>query len=647
MPLPVPNLDDRQFQDLVDEAKRMVQSRCQEWTDHNVSDPGVTLIETFAYMVDQLLYRLNRVPDRNFVKFLELIGVRLFPATAAQVPVTFWLSAPQPALVPIAAGTRVATLRTETDEAIVFSTLEALDIVSCQLTRTATQVAGGTLIDTTETLTLGQGFACFSPEPRPGDVMAIGLSEPAPSCAVELSLACHVEGIGVDPLDPPLVWEGWCGDGWQPCTLDRDTTGGLNREGVVVLHVPSGHVASVLGGERAGWLRARVLEPALNQPFYSAAPRVTRARAATVGGTARAHNAELIEAEVVGLSEGVPGQSFKVQRLPVAALGAPAELEVAGGDGWQRWTEVESFARSGVDDHHFIFDPVAGQIVLGPAVREADGSLRHYGAVPPNGAPMRLVAYRCGGGRRGNVDRGGISVLKTTVPFVGRVENRIPAVGGVDAETMDAAKIRGPLLLRTRNRAVTAEDYELLAREAAPEVARVATLSDDGGLRLLVVPSVPLGHDGRLRFEQLVPEGDTLTRIAAYLEGRRCVGARIVVEPPSYQGITVVARLRARRYTEAASLEEAAMAALYRFFNPIMGGPDGDGWPFGRAVHIGEVYAVLQPLRGCEMVEEARLYGADPLSGRRGERAERLELDARSLVFSYEHQVRVEEAIGG
>ena len=75
--LPAPNLDDRTFQDLVDEAKRLVQQRCPEWTDHNVSDPGVTLIEAFAQMVDQLIYRLNRVPDRNYVKFLELIGVEL------------------------------------------------------------------------------------------------------------------------------------------------------------------------------------------------------------------------------------------------------------------------------------------------------------------------------------------------------------------------------------------------------------------------------------------------------------------------------------------------------------------------------------------------------------------------------------------
>src|SRR5487761_1537647 len=124
MALPVPNLDDRRFQDLVDDAKRLVQQRCPEWTDHNVSDPGVTLIETFSFMVDQLGYRLNRMPDRNYVKFLELIGVTLFPPTAASADVTFWLAAPQDVTVTVPRGSRVATSRpSRSEEAVVFETI--------------------------------------------------------------------------------------------------------------------------------------------------------------------------------------------------------------------------------------------------------------------------------------------------------------------------------------------------------------------------------------------------------------------------------------------------------------------------------------------------------------------------------------------
>src|SRR5690348_11458130 len=129
MALPVPNLDDRRFQDLVDDAKRLVQQKCPEWTDHNVSDPGVTMIELFAWMTDQVLYRLNRVPDRNYVKFLEMIGVRLFPPTAARAPVTFWLSKPAEEQFRVPAGSQVGTLRTETETSVLFSTVEEVVMV--------------------------------------------------------------------------------------------------------------------------------------------------------------------------------------------------------------------------------------------------------------------------------------------------------------------------------------------------------------------------------------------------------------------------------------------------------------------------------------------------------------------------------------
>ena len=123
--LPTPNLDDRRFQDLVDDAKRMVQRRCPEWSDHNVSDPGVTLIETVAFMTDELFYRLNRVPDRLYVAFLDLLGMRLHPAAAATVDVTMWLSAAQEDTVVVPEGTEAATARSERDDAVVFTTTES------------------------------------------------------------------------------------------------------------------------------------------------------------------------------------------------------------------------------------------------------------------------------------------------------------------------------------------------------------------------------------------------------------------------------------------------------------------------------------------------------------------------------------------
>ena len=651
MALPVPNLDDRRFQDFVDDAKRLISQRCPAWTDHNVSDPGVTLVELFAFMADQLTYRLNRVPDRQYVTFLDLLGVQLFPPTASGAPLTFWLTAPQPTSVTIPAGTQAATIRTETEDAIVFQTTEPLAIVRSTLDQIGSMVDGKTFRDHREALAKGTRFSPFSDVPKPGDALYLGLSDAVPSCAIAFRFKCQIEGIGVDPDWPPLAWEAWDGDDWSACELERDETGGLNRNGDVVVHVPPSHVASLVGKQRAGWLRARVTEPEPDQPTYSTSPSITGATAFTSGGTVGAVNAELIDIDDLGDSEGVPGQSFELQRRPVVPGDERPVLEVrtdalTDDDEPEEWTQVEDFGSVGPEDQVFVIDPVAGELRLGPAVRLADGGFTRYGATPPKGAHLRLRGYRAGGGEQGNVASGAISVLRSSIPYVDRVTNRRAATGGVDGEAIDNAKVRGPLLLRTRGRAVTTEDYENLARSAAPEVARVravsaATGADAGSVRVLVVPTATT-TDGRLRFEQLVPPEATLQRITDRLEETRVIGTRLVVEPPVYRGVTVVARLRARPRTNPARLQEAALDALFGFLDPIRGGPDRAGWPFGRPVTGGEIQSVLQGLRGTELVEDVRIFGADPVTGQRGQATNRLELEPTALVFSYEHQVLVE-----
>jgi predicted phage baseplate assembly protein len=648
MALPVPNLDDRRFQDLVDESKRLVQQRCPEWTDHNVSDPGVTMIELFAWMTDQVVYRLNRVPERNYLKFLELIGVSLYPPTAARTQLTFWLSAPQPDVKTIPASTQAATVRTDTSEAIAFATIEALAIIPVSLGRLGSMIDGKTLRDHNEALEKGAGVFGFQEVPKPGDALYVGLTEAAPSNAVRLRFKASIDGVGVDPENPPLAWEAWTGDDWEPCELDSDTTGGLNRDGDVVLHLPRGHTASLIAKQRAGWVRARVLETIEGRPPYSASPRITGLTAITIGGTVDAVNADRVTDEEVGVSEGVSGQRFTLKRGPAVPSDDPPMLEVSGDEGWVEWTHVTDFAASGPDDHHFTLDVGTGELRLGPAVRLIDGTLRQYGAVPAKGAHLRLREYRIGGGRRGNVAPRAVSVMKSSIPFVSRVENRRPARGGVDGEELENAMVRGPIRLRARGRAVTTEDYEQLAREAAPEVARVRAVAagdgaDAGSVRVLVVPAA-VPDEGRLRFDQLVPNPETLQKITDRLEECRVIGTRTIIEPPVYRGITVVAKVKARSRVNPTRLQEDAVRALYDYLNPITGGPDGGGWPFGRPVNVGEVYSVLQALPGTEMVEDARLFGADPVTGQRGQQTQRLDLEAHALVFSYEHQVMVEGA---
>jgi predicted phage baseplate assembly protein len=650
MVLPAPDLDDRHFQDLVDGAKRLIQTRCPQWTDHNVSDPGVTLVEAYAQMVDQLIYRLNRVPDRHYVKFLELIGVQLRPPAPARGQVTFWLSAPQPHTVVVREGTEVSTPRTDVDEPIVFTTAHRLDVLSCSFAATASLAAGEQPAEQTDTLAGGGGFDCFGDGPMPGDALLVGLSDAVPSCAVNIRLDCDVAGVGVDPGKAPLVWEAWTGADWTPCELDRDETGGLNKTGSVVLHVPPGHVASILARKRAGWLRCRLVEHVPGQHEYRRSPHINDISAFTIGGTVPIMHAELVANELLGASDGTPSQRFVVQRRPVLlAEGAPTvEVVTREGDDEvvQEWTAVDSFADSTAESGHFHLDPVNGEVVFGPVVREPDGTVTQYGAIPPLGARVRLRGYRSGGGRRGNVAPKQIVVLKTSVPYVSSIINRSAALGGADAESLADAKIRGPMLLRTRGRAVTREDFCELALDVAPDVARVYCVTDaDGGVRVLVIPHLPDNPLNRVDRRELDPELETLARIAAHLEERRLLGTRLVVEPPTYRQLTVVVSAHARPGFRSAAVRDDVIGALNTLFHPLRGGPDRTGWPLGRAVQSQEVTVMLAAVAGLDMSRELTVQLFPDTAGRAGgqqaDRTDRFELGPTELVFSFEHQVRV------
>jgi phage-related baseplate assembly protein len=106
--IPSPNLDDRSFEDIVQEAIRLIPQYCPDWTNHNRSDPGVTLIELFAWMTEMTLYRLNRVPEKNFLAFLELMGISLTPPQPARTVMRFTIN-PKADKVTVPRSTRIGT----------------------------------------------------------------------------------------------------------------------------------------------------------------------------------------------------------------------------------------------------------------------------------------------------------------------------------------------------------------------------------------------------------------------------------------------------------------------------------------------------------------------------------------------------------
>ena len=433
MALPAPNLDDRRFQNLVDDAKRLVQRRCPEWTDHNVSDPGVTLIETFAYMTDQLLYRLNRVPDRNYIKFLELIGVRLFPPTAATTKVTFWLSAPQATADRRAARSRGRHAANRSRR--VLDRLHDDRHPGHRSVRHGLRRVRSRQVEPGATIPTPSSSPPFRASPRSRcQTKCCSSASRRPSLAARSASASTATSreSGWTPSGHHSPGKRTTGSPGSSARWTRTRTGGLNRAGEVVLHVPPTHVMSLEHQLRAGWLRARVTTPEEDQPFYSNSPLIKSLEVHTVGGTIEAVQAEVIEDEVLGTVRRAsrasasrwPGRPSS-RRASRSCWRSPTRRK-AGRSGRRCRTSPKASRMTA----HFVLDAVG----RGGAARSGRPDARwgascRYGAVPPKGSVLRLRSYHTGGGRQGNVAQTAIRVCRTTIPYVARVENRLPGDG--------------------------------------------------------------------------------------------------------------------------------------------------------------------------------------------------------------------------
>lgn len=651
MALPVPNLDDRSFQDIVDEAKRLIPRYTPEWTNHNLSDPGVALIELFAWMSETVLYRLNQVPDKLYVHFLNLVGIDPFPPSVATVPLTFWLAAVQDNPVTVPAGMQVATSADGGQSPVVFTTMSDLAIAQPVFAAAVTTDAAGTrVVDVTDDLRFpGSDVPCFTSPGRdgrliPGDAVLFGFTGSLAGMAIQLTFEAQAEGLGVDPTNPPLAWEVWNGEAWIATDVYSDSTGGLNRAGDVVLMIPLQHEPLTLADTSAYWLRCRLLPPLPGQPTYQASPRVASLQAVAIGGTVTAeHSAEAL-GELLGRSDGSPGQQFQVAEKPVLPRHSGETVVVTDNGQAEEWTEVEDFSRSSRTDRHFVWNSSSGVISFGPRIRYPDGSVRQHGRIPHDGAEIRVTRYRTGGGAAGNVGARTLTVMRSGVPYVGSAVNLRPAAGGVDAESVDEAKVRGPLTLRTGQRAVTAKDFERLALESSIEVARARCLPSADGrrpVRVLVVPQVrtdPQLH----QLDDFALSAPLLARISSYLEDHRLVGTAVEVGTPFYQGISVAALVHAPAGRPLALIRQRAVAALTRYLHPLTGGADGEGWLFDADVNAATITQLLEGVEGIDRVDEVLLYEYDLRSGQRiGGGRDVVRLDAQSLFLSGPHRVVV------
>jgi len=620
-------LDLRDFQDIVDEAKRLIPRYCPEWTDHNVSDPGVTIIELFAWMTEMILYQLNRVPDELHERFLDLIGVQRKPPEPAAAHVTFYLSTRLQRPVTIEAETEVATDRTELQSAIVFATTKAITLAPPSLISVRAWREGQGFEDYMPYITSGLVEApIFNQEPRENDALYACLYGNLAGSSLALHLECQeMEGAHIDPKDPPLVWEYWSAVQrlWLPLRLlDQSGTGrlrepnttdptfGLNRSGDVYLHIPPDSGTQSIEGVDGTWIRVRYLEKP--GQGYTASPRVRGLKADCVGATVIARQAQLVRNEHLGKASGQAGDRFTVTMRPIIHRSEPHAIEARLGDEVTEWLEVDDFSLSSESDRHFTIHYPSGEIRFGPMIRARDGTERQHGAVPRMGADLSIRGYHSGGGIKGNVGERTITQMKTSVPYVTAVTNYMASSGGLDEETIEEAKLRGLATLKRPVTAVTREDFERLALEI-PGVggARCVAPGENGSgtpgvIRLLLLPQLP-DPEMELTPDVMAPSPELLQVVSEAVEERKSLGTVVEMAPVAVVWAEIDAHIYVRRGIDLEQAQAAAQARLRRLVHPTVGGLDGRGLAFGGAITMSQIAGALQNIPGVVYVERVRL----------------------------------------
>ncbi len=657
-----PILDDRSFEQLRDELIKRIPVYAPEWTDHNPSDPGIALLELFAYLGESLLYRFNQIPDATKIAFLRLLGVRPRPAQVARTLLVLRTERPEGVQVLRGREARAGAVVFETDDEVYAWPLDVHAVGKRRLPPdpNLSQAERRRRDDAVARLphsgrdTPPEAFyevkavpADPLSEEEPLDVSTaadgslwVALLARTPAEARQAAGSAALRGatiflgVAVDeelprafdlaawqPGDPTLVaasdltadppgilWELWRPpSSAETLAMTGDSTRGLTTTGVAKLVLPDDFQPLTPPVSTDG---GRAQPPPLGDEKL--AGRVIawlRAyRPATENDAI--HRIRWVGVNVVAARQartaspellGV-GTGEAGQVYPLAqrpVLPGTVRLEVEENAGWRAWTEVDTLATSGPLDPHYSVDLTAGEVRFGTR-----------SLVPQIGRRIRVVSYRYGGGAAGNVPAGAITSLTGTAGV--KVTNILPATGGADPASLADALEEVPAHVRRHDRAVTADDTRALAREV-PGVGRAEVLPllhpDNPGFPAAGVISVVVFPTEDLRAPAApLPDTSLLRRVAGHLDPRRLVTAELYVIPPTYRRLAVSVGVQVQEGYQVDAVRRWVELILRQYLAPLPPyGPVGAGWPLGRAVRRAELEAVAVQVDGVEYVEGLQL----------------------------------------
>jgi len=629
MPINNPSLDTETFEDLLKEAIKNLPVYSKSWSNYNEADPGITLLELLCFLADNQNYQLNRISEKNYLKFLHLLGDKPRKPTPAKLNI----SLPKPnEKITFPKGTRLIT----EDNEILFETESKLTTIPVTLKKILTSSPKG-LEDKTDLLE-NEFLYGFGKIPKNGNSFLLGFDTNYnkkeklnigitldksitkyykhyhhefennsghafyPSCVIQWKYLKNFE------KNNPI---------WEPLSVVEDSTLSLRQNGIVSLNLPFDQIPDYDiddSGEKLKWILC-----VLSEGSYEMPPKINSIQLNTINAVQGWSTKQTL-----GSSNGLPDQSFEILDKPLIHV-TKLKVKDLKSNKYSIWNQVEDFDSSGPDDKHYRID------VSGPAVIFGNGE---KGDIPESESEI-IATFRYGTIRK-DLDLNAIKLtLQDKSKSIPGNYNHTIISSGKEPEDIDTAIKRTRYQLRHSTKAVNMNDYENLVKNTPGVVVERVTAVPDSKNNLVNVIVIP-----KSSLHNPVPTSGFLRTINEYLNKHRMLTTQIKVSGPNYIQVSVSVDVEIQSTVNPSEIKKKITDSLNKFLNPASSGNDKLGWKFGRPVFRSEIYAVIKNIYGVQFITKPYLQA----HGKRGTfryETGKIWIDKTSTVYPGNHSISI------
>ncbi len=578
MSIPKNILDNKEFKDFMDEAKAKIPALSVEWTDFNITDPGITILEILAWSQDINIYKLSKITEKHLYKYLNLLNTTPEPANPSSTMITIksdkFLTIPENTEIKCISSGKFVSFITTQETKIQNSEIKKLIF---------NNERGLNEYSLNKSSSLPEYFYLFGEETKRNNLFYIGFNKPLKdtfSIGIELyeedlpEKSFHnKEKINFIP-DVEIEWSYWDGKNWETLEIIKDNTNKFYKSGTVILSLEKKiemklKKIPVNSKEQFYFLKCK-----LKKPDYEISPRVK----AIFINAVNVIQKEKHENENLGKSNGFPNQIFFLKNTPVTS--DEVVIKVNG----EIWKETKDLKHHSHKEKVFYINRNTGEIQFGDNIN---------GKVPSPYSEI-TATYFSTLGEEGNINEG--SLWKSDIDNI-KISNPFPAKKGKNPETLKEAFLKVKKDLKIPYQCVTAEDFEYIALNTPDlRVARAKAYQVDNK-NLVNVIVVPFSFK-----RKPYPSKNFIKTVCIHIEKHRLITTDVNVLPPEYAEISTSANIKVKEDFNTETVLNTAYENLEKFFNPVFGWKNGKGWKFGYPVYLSDIYEILENTEGIECV---------------------------------------------